>query len=163
MQHDKKSIRERVFHAVLYELCAMGVIVPVAALFMGTGLGQMGLLALMMSCVAMLWNMQFNALFERVERRWGLARTVWVRSAHALLFEGGLVVMLVPLAAWWLAISLWQAFVLDLGFFAFFLPYTYVFNLVYDRLRQVVTRRRQTRRLCPASIADGRIAGEENE
>jgi uncharacterized membrane protein len=42
--------------------------------------------------------------------------------------------MLVPLAAWWLQVSLWQALLLDLGFFAFFLPYTYVFNLAYDRL-----------------------------
>jgi uncharacterized membrane protein len=29
----------------------------------------------MMSCVAMLFNMLFNALFERAERRWGLQRT----------------------------------------------------------------------------------------
>ena len=145
-QHDK-PISERIFHAVLYELCAMILLVPLASLVMDTGLGHMGVLALMMSSVAMLWNMLFNALFERAERRWGLTRTVWVRSAHALLFEGGLVVMLVPLAAWWLAVSLWQAFLLDLGFFAFFLPYTYVFNLAYDRIRLRVIQRRHTARL----------------
>ena len=38
----------------------------------------------------------------------GVAR----RIAHALGFEAGLVVMLVPLFAWWLGVSLWQAFVL---------------------------------------------------
>jgi len=57
------------------------------------------------------------------------------------------VVMLVPLAAWWLAVSFWQAFLLDLGFFAFFLPYTYVFNLAYDRIRLRVIQRRHTARL----------------
>jgi len=141
---DNKSLRERVLHAVLYEACAMVLLVPLAALLTGSGMGQMGVLALMMSCVAMLFNMLFNTVFERAERRWKLQRTAWLRCAHALLFEGGLVVMLVPLAAWWLQISLWQALLLDLGFFAFFLPYTYVFNLAYDRLRQRVMHDRQT-------------------
>lgn len=141
---NNKHLGERILHAVLYEVCAMVMLVPLAALLTGSGMGQMGVLALMMSCVAMLFNMLFNALFERAERRWGLQRTVWVRSAHAVLFEGGLVVMLVPLAAWWLQVSLWQALLLDLGFFAFFLPYTYVFNLAYDRLRQRVMQGRQT-------------------
>ena len=56
------------------------------------------------------------------------------RVAHALGFEAGLVVMLVPLFAWWLGVSLWQAFVLDLGLIVFFLVYTYVFNLGFDRV-----------------------------
>jgi uncharacterized membrane protein len=141
---NNKRLRERLLHAVLYEACAMAMLVPLAALLTGSGMGQMSVLALMMSCVAMLFNMLFNALFERAERRWKLQRTAWLRCAHALLFEGGLVVMLVPLAAWWLQISLWQALVLDLGFFAFFLPYTYVFNLVYDHLRQRVMQNQQT-------------------
>lgn len=153
--HNNKRIRERVFHAVLYEACAMGVLVPLASLLMGTAMEQMGWLALMMSSVAMLWNMVFNALFERAERHWGLRRTVWLRCVHALLFEGGLVLMLVPLAAWWLVVSWWQALLLDLGFFAFFLPYTYVFNLAYDYLRQHVMQRRQAARL-----RGGCVAGE---
>jgi len=89
----------------------------------------------MFALVAMAWNMVFNALFERVERRYGLDRTVAVRVVHAVLFEGGLVVMLVPLGAWWLGVSLWEALVLDLGIMLFFLPYTFCFNLAYDHLR----------------------------
>jgi uncharacterized membrane protein len=38
---------------------------------------------------------------------------------HALLFEGGLIVMGVPLIAWWLSVSLWQAFLLDIGVLLF--------------------------------------------
>ncbi|OWY40149.1 hypothetical protein CEK28_05295 [Xenophilus sp. AP218F] len=141
MTDGKKTIWERILHAVLYELCAMLILAPLAALAMGTSLGHMGALALMMSTVAMLWNMVFNALFERVERACAWRRTVAVRSLHALLFEGGLVVMLVPLAAWWLGVSYWRAFLLDLGFFAFFLPYTYVFNWLYDHLRARLSAR----------------------
>ncbi|WP_312379224.1 chlorhexidine efflux transporter, partial [Pseudomonas oryzihabitans] len=47
-------------------------------------------------------------------------------------FEGGLILVLVPLAAWWLSISLWQALLLDLGLILFFLPYTLAFNWLYD-------------------------------
>ncbi|WP_434635043.1 multidrug/biocide efflux PACE transporter [Chromobacterium sp. CV08] len=143
MHATDKKLAERVLHAVLYEVCAMALLVPLAALVMDKDIVHMGALALMMSTAAMLWNMVFNALFERLERRFGWRRTASVRCLHALGFEGGLVVLLVPLAAWWLDSSYWQAFLLDLGFFAFFLPYTYVFNWLYDHLRaRLVARRR---------------------
>jgi uncharacterized membrane protein len=141
MNATDKKLGERVLHAVLYEACAMALLVPLASLLMNESVLHMGALALMMSTAAMLWNMLFNALFDRFERARGLKRTVAVRCVHALLFEGGLVVMLVPLAAWWLNVSYWQAFLLDLGFFAFFLPYTYVFNWLYDHLRVRLIKR----------------------
>jgi uncharacterized membrane protein len=47
----------------------------------------------------------------------------------------------VPLAAWWLGISLWAAFLLDIGIVLFFLPYTFLYNLAYDRLRVRVINR----------------------
>ena len=54
------------------------------------------------------------------------------RVAHALGFEGGLALMLVPLMAWWFGIGLWQALVLEAGLLLFFLAYTYVFNWSFD-------------------------------
>ena len=51
------------------------------------------------------------------------------------MFEGGLVAVGVPMIAWWLNISLLQAFILDIGVLLFFLPYTYVYHWVYDVLR----------------------------
>jgi hypothetical protein len=36
----------------------------------------------------MLWNMLFGALFERLEAQLGWTRTPWVRSLHAIGFEG---------------------------------------------------------------------------
>ncbi|AOZ49234.1 multidrug/biocide efflux PACE transporter [Chromobacterium vaccinii] len=142
MQTTNKKLGERVLHAVLYEACAMALLVPLAALVMQKDMLHMGALALMMSTAAMSWNMVFNALFERVERRFQWRRTAGVRCLHALGFEGGLVVLLVPLAAWWLNSSYWQAFLLDLGFFVFFLPYTYAFNWLYDHLRERLVARR---------------------
>jgi uncharacterized membrane protein len=51
---------------------------------------------------------------------------------HAAGFEGGLIVVLVPLVAWWLHMSLWEAFMLDLGLVAFFLVYGFLFNWAFD-------------------------------
>ncbi|UGA37346.1 PACE efflux transporter [Chromobacterium haemolyticum] len=95
----QKSWLERGFHAVMYELCAMALLVPLASLVMEQSLLHMGALAFMMSTAAMMWNVVFNMLFDRMEAAMGWSRTVGVRTLHALMFEGGLVIMLVPLAA----------------------------------------------------------------
>lgn len=42
--------------------------------------------------------------------------------------------MTIPLFAWWLDISLWQAVVLDAGFLLFFLIYTFIFNWGFDHV-----------------------------
>ncbi len=72
--------------------------------------------------------MTFNTLFDRFERRAGLTRTLGMRIAHAVIFELGLVAMVVPVAAWWLNVSLVEALLLDLGIVLFFLPYTFCFK-----------------------------------
>ncbi|MCP1575035.1 MULTISPECIES: PACE efflux transporter [Herbaspirillum] len=91
--------------------------------------------AVVSSTIAFLWNFIFNTLFERWEARQPRrGRNFARRAAHAIGFEGGLVVMLVPLFAWWLGISLWQALALDFGLIVFFMIYTYLFNLLFDRI-----------------------------
>lgn len=131
----RPTLSARVLHAVLYEVCAMALLVPLGSMLLGHNLGHLGLLALLLSALAMLWNMLFNALFERLEHRRQWQRTWRVRSLHALGFEGGLVVLSVPLVAGWLEIGYWAALLVDIGVMGFFLPYTYVFNWGYDQLR----------------------------
>ncbi|CDF85029.1 Conserved hypothetical membrane protein [Pseudomonas knackmussii B13] len=131
----QKTLKERLFHALLFEFIALAICAPTLAWIMDQPLAHMGVLTLMFSLVATLWNMVYNALFDRVQRRLAFVRTLPVRILHASLFEAGLVVMLVPLAAWWLNVGLLEAFILDIGLLLFFLPYTVVFNWVYDTLR----------------------------
>ncbi|WP_371366272.1 multidrug/biocide efflux PACE transporter [Pseudomonas sp. QL9] len=131
----QKTLKERLFHALLFEFIALAICAPTLAWLMDQPLAHMGVLTLMFSLVATLWNMVYNALFDRVQRRLGFIRTLPVRILHASLFEAGLVIMLVPLAAWWLNVGLLEAFILDIGLLLFFLPYTVVFNWVYDTLR----------------------------
>ena len=101
-----KTLKERMFHAGLFELLAVVICAPTLAWLMDKPLGHMGAMTLMFSAIATLWNMLFNAAFDRAQNRMGFSRTLSVRVLHASLFELGLIVLLVPLAAWWLSVSL---------------------------------------------------------
>lgn len=137
----QKSIKERFFHALGFEVLAIAICAPLGAWLLGYSLGHMGVLTLMISLIAMTWNMVFNALFDRAQRRIGFERKVLARLLHSLLFEVGLILAVVPLAAWWLNIGLWEAFVLDIGIALFFPPYSFAFNWTYDHMRAIVVAR----------------------
>lgn len=137
----QKSLKERFLHALGFEVLAIAICAPLGAWLLGYSLAHMGLLTLMISLIAMFWNMVFNALFDRAQRRLGFRRTLGARAVHSVIFEIGLILAVVPLAAWWLDIGLWEAFVLDIAIVLFFLPYTFAFNWGYDRLREVVVAR----------------------
>jgi uncharacterized membrane protein len=138
----QKSVKERFFHALGFEVLALAICAPLGAWLLGYSLAHMGALTLMISLIAMVWNMAFNALFDRAQRRMGFERTLAARVIHAMLFELGLVLTVVPLAAWWLGIGLWEAFLLDIVIVLFFLPYTFAFNWTYDHLRALIIARR---------------------
>ena len=123
----------RVVYVGLYELIAIVMASAGLMLMSGKGAFESGALAVATSAVAVIWNGVFNSLFERWESRQATTgRSLKRRIAHAVGFEGGLVVMLVPLIAWWLGVGLWQALVMDLGLMVFFLLYTFVFNWAFD-------------------------------
>ena len=138
-----RSLRERIGHALAFEGIAVLICAPAMAWFMDKPLLHLGVLTLMFSTVAMLWNMLFNYLFDRAQSRLGFERGLWARVSHALLFEVGLIVVLVPLAAWWLSIGLLEALLLDIVLILFFLPYTMAFNWIYDVLRARWVARRE--------------------
>ncbi len=138
----QKSVKERFFHALGFEVLAIAICAPLGAWLLGYSLAHMGVLTLMISLIAMAWNMLFNMAFDGAQRRLGFTRTLAVRAVHSVLFEIGLILAVVPLAAWWLDIGLWEAFVLDIGIVLFFLPYTFVFNWTYDSVRARVVGRR---------------------
>lgn len=137
-----KSTREMFLHALGFEVLALLICAPLLAWVFDYPLAHVGALSLMVSLIAMLWNMAFNALFDGAQRRMGFARNFSARVVHATLFDVGLILAVVPLAAWWLSIGLWAAFVLDIGLVLFFLPYTLGYNWLYDTLRARVLARR---------------------
>lgn len=130
-----QGIKRRVVYVVLYEAIAIIVASYGLAAMSGHDLGHSGVLAVLASAVAVAWNVGFNHFFEAWESRQAVrGRSVARRVAHAVGFEGGLAAVLVPLFAWWLQVSLWQALWMDLGLLVFFLAYTFGFNWAFDRV-----------------------------
>ncbi|MGY2287533.1 multidrug/biocide efflux PACE transporter [Pseudomonas gingeri] len=140
-----KSFTERVFQAIGFEFFAVLLCTPLFAWMMDKPLLDMGVVTVFNCFIALGWNVLFNGLFDRLRERLALAQNGWTRLLHALLFEGGLVVVSVPLIAWWLELSLLTALLLDIGVLLFFLPYTYVYHWAYDVLRERVLWRRLAR------------------
>lgn len=131
-----KGLFERVLHALSFECLATLICAPLFAFLMNKPILTMGALTLMFASIAMIWNMIYNFLFDQVNKRWSFEKTFKVRLVHGILFEGGLIFVLVPIAAWWLSVSLWVAFLMEIGMILFFLPYTVIFNWIYDHLRK---------------------------
>ncbi|WP_323012349.1 multidrug/biocide efflux PACE transporter [Castellaniella sp.] len=136
MQIHHRSLSERILHALTFEVLAIGISAPLAAWITGRSILSMGILTAVIATIAVVWNMLYNWLFDRLQARWGFDRSYWIRVGHACCFEAGLVVIAIPFVAWWLDISVWQALLLDIGFVLFYLPYGFLFNLGYDKIRQ---------------------------
>lgn len=130
-----QGIPRKLVFVVLYEAIAVAITTTALAFFSGRGVGDASWAAVLSSAIALVWNLAYNSAFEAWERRQvQKGRSGLRRVVHAAGFELGLVVMLVPLFAVLLELSLWQAFVYDLGLIAFFLVYTFAFNFVFDAL-----------------------------
>ncbi|WP_234266588.1 PACE efflux transporter [Hydrogenophaga sp. NFH-34] len=130
-----QGLQRKIVYITLYELIAIASSSVGLALLSGQGAGHASVAAVAASAIAVVWNFVFNTLFERWEARQATrGRGFWRRVAHAVGFEGGLVLTLVPLFAWWFGITLWQAFLLEAWLIVFFLIYTFVFNLAFDKV-----------------------------
>lgn len=129
-----QGVRRKVIYVGGYELLGLAVGTVVMTLLTGKSPATTGLLALMITGIATVWNVSFNYLFEAWERRQrDRTRTVRRRVLHAVAFQLTLVCFLVPLIAWWLDITLTQAFVLDLVFIIYIPFYTFAYNWAFDR------------------------------
>lgn len=130
-----QGLKRKIVYVSLFELFAVALTTTTLMLLAGSSGAHASVAAVASSTVAVIWNFIFNSMFEAWEVRQATkGRSVARRIAHAIGFEGGLVAFLVPLFAWWLEISLWQAFIVDLWIVVFFLVYTFLFSLAFDRI-----------------------------
>ena len=129
-----QGIKRKLVYAFFYELIAVGITGSGLAVLDGHDMLYAGVAAVAVSVIALIWNLIYNTAFERWEAQQAeRGRGVLRRIAHATGFEAGLTIMLVPLLSWWLQVSLWHAFLLDLSLLVFFLIYTFVFSYLFDR------------------------------
>ena len=125
----------RVLQALLYEAIAIAVVGPVLSLAFDKSPTSTFGLAVVLSTVALTWNYVFNWIFERWESRQSVrGRSFARRLAHGAGFEGGLVIILLPVMSLWLDISLTTAFLANLGLLVFFFFYAVAFTWCFDRV-----------------------------
>ena len=127
--------RRKVLYAVSFE--TLGTLVGSLGLLVMTNASPSTsfVVSIIGATVALCWSYLFNTLFEAWEaHQTTKGRSFRRRSAHALLFEGGMVLMLIPFMAWWLGVGLIEATVYEAGLIALFLLYAYAFTWTFDRI-----------------------------
>lgn len=138
-----KSIKERIFHAVIFEVIANVIIALSLAWLMNVSILQSGSLSVISALTATAWNFVFNKLFDSLQKKHQFQRTFLVRAIHAVVFETGLIVTLIPVAMVMLNLTMTEAFFVEIGLVLFFLPYTMLFNWLYDYLRWIFVGRKR--------------------
>jgi len=131
-----RSLPDRIRHVVSFEIIGLALVTPLGALAFHQPMLDIGVLSAIIAVVATLWNLVYNYLFDLGLRaaRGNTAKGTAMRVFHAILFEAGLLAVLMPFIAFYLGITLWQALMMDISFAAFYMAYAFVFNWAYDRL-----------------------------
>ena len=131
-----RSFTDRVRHAAMFEIIGLAIFIPGSAVLFDKPVEAMGVIGVISATTATIWNFLFNLGFDRVllRLRGTVHKTMPIRVAHAILFEAGLIVLLIPFIAWYLGISIITALMLDVVIVLFYLAYTFVFNIAYDWL-----------------------------
>jgi uncharacterized membrane protein len=131
-----RSTRDRIRHAISFELIALLIVTPAGALLFEKPISDIGVIAVGGATIATGWNYLYNLGFDHLMRRLtgSTQKSTAIRVGHAILFELGLLVVLLPFVAWYLQISLWDALIMDVAFALFYVVYAFVFNWGYDRV-----------------------------
>lgn len=131
-----RTTADRIRHAISFEVIGIIIATPLAAFAFHLPGGDSAVIIVASATVAMLWNYLYNLGFDHAMQRLtgGAAKTTRIRILHAVLFELGLLTLMLPAIAWYLQISIWQALVMDIALALFYMGYAFVFNWAYDRV-----------------------------
>lgn len=130
-----QGTKRRVVHAISYELILLVMFAPATALIFHKNMLESAALGITLSVMALLWNVVYNYGFEHWERYKGYKkRALKQRVLHAVGFEGGFMMVTVPVIAWFLQLTLWHAILIDIGFALMVMVYTFIFQLAFDKL-----------------------------
>ena len=130
-----QGVKRKLVYVTAYEIIGMAISALGLALLSGHAPSSTGPLAVVITTIAVSWNFIYNYLFEWWEsRQLSRTRTLKRRILHAVGFQLTLVVYLIPLIAWWMGITLWQALLLDMTPIVIIPCYTFLFNWAFDKL-----------------------------
>lgn len=136
-----RSLKERIFHACVFEFFAVVFTMLIGIFLLNKPMDSMGIVAVLISLTALLLNIAFNWIFDKLFPFVNGDRPVHIRILHALGFEATLVIFTIPMIAYILKMSFIDAFMFEIGLLIFFLFYTYLYNWLYDQIRKkIVTK-----------------------
>ncbi len=131
-----RTHRDRIRHAAGFEVIALILSIPIMSFFFSFDIKDIGVIAIVGSIMATIWNYGFNIIFDKgmVRFKRSTFKTPAIRVLHVLLFESGLLMLYLPMVAWYLGISLWQALIMDASLVGFYLAYNFSYNWAYDKM-----------------------------
>ncbi|GGB81919.1 LysR family transcriptional regulator [Marinobacterium zhoushanense] len=130
------SRRERLFHAVLFELLLTLLDIAFISFAYPEQPVESGvLLAVAASAIAVAWNYLFNVQFDWVFGPNRMARGWKLRVWHALAFELSLTLALLPVVVWLMDLAWPEALQLEVQMLLMALVFTLLYNRMFDQLR----------------------------
>ena len=141
----QRSLWDRLRQVALFEIGGLVLISPPFVWLSGVpATDSIGLL-LILALIAALWNGAYNTSFDWIEGRLTgrtADRRPWaLRAAHAVGFEGGLLLMTLPVIVLWTGMDWLTALVADIGLALAYMVYAFGFNLAYDRMFPIAAAR----------------------
>ncbi|MBA5761294.1 PACE efflux transporter [Vibrio sp. 404] len=133
---------ERLFHAITFEVLAVSLSIIGLATFTDHNVSHLSGTMIVIATIAMIWNIIFNWVFDKFVPGKKEKRSLMTRVNHVILFEAGLLFVTVPVMAYILNVSLWEALIMDVGVTIFITIYAFVFNYAYDHIRAWIIERR---------------------
>ncbi|KKW76360.1 membrane protein [Acinetobacter sp. AG1] len=130
-----QGTKRRVTYVFFYEVFSFFICAMVLAVLSNTSISHTGPLSILIAVIAVTINYFYNHVFEMWEKKQiSKKRTVMRRVVHAIGFQIVLVMILIPLIAWWMQISLIKAFLLDFSLMVLIPCYTFVYNYLFDHI-----------------------------
>lgn len=137
-------MRDRARQILLFEIGGLLLVSPPFAWASGERLSASAGLLAVLALIAALWSALFNTAFDYCESRFAHRRAdlrpPWLRVTHALAFEGGLVVLTLPVVMAWTGMTWLSALLADIGLALAYVIYAFFFHLGYDRCFPVAPR-----------------------
>ena len=101
-----RTHRDRIRHAVGFEMIALLLSIPIMSFFFSFDIKDIGVIAITGSIMATIWNYGFNIAFDKslIKFTSSTFKTPMIRVLHVLLFEGGLLMLYLPMVSWYLGI-----------------------------------------------------------
>lgn len=140
-----RSLPDRLRQIALFEVGGLILITPPYIWLTGQPGGESLALMAALALLASVWNGVYNTAFDWIEGRLTgrtADRRPWaLRAAHAVGFEGGLLLMTLPVILLWTGMDWLTALVADIGLALAYMVYAFGFNLAYDRMFPIAAAR----------------------